>query len=198
MTSRTADARRQRGMSLIEVLVAVLIMTVVALGIIPLFTRSMRQNREGSNYTNLTNVARGALEEVKGLDFNAPQLQIAGAQRIRNMYQYWDNNTRTWFSWDTSASGAWADLGGLPTALDNGGPAPTPPSTAVWFRTITVEQFTAGDLLTDKSLDFPLLGSTDGMDVHYKRIRVAVTPLWGVANILGRGTPVSLEVVKAF
>jgi type II secretory pathway pseudopilin PulG len=187
---------RESGMSLIEVLVAVAIMMTIALGIIPLFTRSIRQNKEGDNYTNYTNVARTTLEEIKSLDINAPQLTIASARSVRNMYQYWSNATQTWWSWDTTA-GAWANLGGLPTGADDGGlPAPAP-ANALWYRTITVEQFTAGDLTDDKSLDFPLPGSADAMNVHYKRVRVAVQPLWRL-EILGRPTPISLEVIKAF
>lgn len=196
--TRVIRSPAQRGMSLIEVLIAVLIMTVVALGIIPLFTRSIRQNREGGNYTNLTNVARSALEEVKGLDLNSPQLKIANASTVRNMYQYYDTATRTWFSWDVAGAGTWQDLGGLPTALDNGALPAAPPSTAVWYRTITVEQFLSADLTDDGVLDHPLLGSTDAMDVHLKRIRVAVRPMWGAESIFGRPTPVSLEVIKAF
>lgn len=166
---------RVAGMSLIEVLIAVAIMMVIALGIIPLFTRAMRLNREGANFSDVTNVARTTLEEYLKLDFNSPQLTLAAGQTTLTTDQYWDATTRLW------------------TAVPVGGP----PAGAIWERTISVQQFAAGDLTSDGSLDSPLDGSVTKDNVQLKRIRVAVRPLWQGTNVLGRPSPAALELIKS-
>lgn len=177
---RTASrSHEQRGMSLVEVLVAALIMVVVALGLIPLFTRSMRQNREGANFTDLTNVARSALEEYLQMDFGAPRLTIPAGSEELVVQHYWNAATEEWLP--------------LPADLD------TLPATARFERTIQVQQFASGDLILDGTLDDPLAGDAPADLVQLKRIRVMVRALTiaGREFVSGRPTPVALEVLKA-
>src|SRR5688500_9627085 len=148
---RTAPrSHGQRGMSLIEVLVAALIMVVVALGLIPLFTRSMRQNREGANFTDLTNVARSALEEYLQMDFIAPRLTIPPGSEELVVQHYWNAATEEWLP--------------LPADLN------TLPATARFERTIQVQQFASGDLILDGTLDDPLAGDAPAEDRKSTRL----------------------------
>jgi prepilin-type N-terminal cleavage/methylation domain-containing protein len=175
---RVRTARRsheQAGMSLIEVLIAVLIMVVIAIGLLPLFNRSIRQNRDGSNYMELTNVARSTLEEYSQLDFNAQGLAVPAGQTMLLRHEYWSNAESRW----------------LPLPDPN-----NPPATARWQRSVQIEQFTAGDLVEDRALDDPLDGDTPEEFVHLKRIRVTVRPRWTAFDIFGRPTPIALQVVK--
>jgi type II secretory pathway pseudopilin PulG len=166
-------------MSLVEVLVAALIMVVVALGLIPLFARSMRQNREGANFMDLTNVARSALEEHLQMDFAAPRLTIPAGSDELVVQQYWDSATDQWLP--------------LPADLN------TLPATAEFERTIQIQQFASGDLILDGTLDDPLAGDVPADLVQLKRIRVMVRALTvaGREYVAGRPTPVALEVLKA-
>jgi type II secretory pathway pseudopilin PulG len=166
-------------MTLVEVLVAVLIMVVVAMGLIPLFSRSIRQNREGANFMELTNVARSTLEQYLQLDFNAPQLTLADGQPDIVIQEYWHQGVRQWLPLP-------ADLNTLPIA-------------AQVERTILIQQFSSGDLILDGKLDTPHPGGTSLQQIQLKRIRVMVRPLSIVGRefATGRPTPIALEVLKA-
>ena len=179
LDTRRARARsRQRGMSLIEVLVAVLIMATVALSIIPLFIRAIRQNHDGATYNDVTNVARSALEEVVRHDFNAPELTVDVGTQKRTK-QVFDRGLQRWV--DSTAS--------MPAPSD-----PTKPH--LYERWVTVEQFRGGDFNDDGYLDDPLPAGTNPMQVNLKRIRVMVRPLLG-SSFFGRPAPTTLEIIKA-
>ena len=167
----------ESGMSLLEVLIGLALMATIAIAILPLFSRSVRQNRDGEKYTDLSNVARSTLEEYQQLDFNSPPLTIAPGSTSIVAIQYWDTTTRTW----TTV----ADLS-------------TAPKSALWGRTVTVKQYASGDLLDNGTLDTPLDGNSSALDVQLKMVSVTVRPLWGTNNpVLGAPTPVTLQLLKA-
>lgn len=60
---------RQRGVSLVETLVALLILSFVALSILAMFSHGVELNASGADYTTLTNLAKDKLEELVGLPF---------------------------------------------------------------------------------------------------------------------------------
>lgn len=163
------------GMSLIEVLIAVAIMVTVSLSLLPLFARSIRQNREGGNWTETNNVARSALEEYQQLEFGATQLVIPAGSTERLSNQYWNAVNRRW-----------ADLAD----------PSNPPAGARWQRSVSVQQFSSGDLIEDGWLDDPLDGAAPADQVQLKLVRVLVRPLWRNEQI-GRPTPVVLEAIKS-
>ena len=181
----TSSPRGEAGMSLIEVLIALVLIGVVAIGIVPLFARSVRQNREGGNYTDITNVARSCLEEYLQFEFNAPSLTVPAGSTERMTNQYLDPGTKRWVTYVS------------PTV---------PPANALYQRSVQVQQFTAGDLVLDGSLDSPQDGGVPARNIQLKLVRVAVRPLWGgvgggsgggVFDILGKRTPIAIEVLKA-
>lgn len=65
------------GFSLIEVLIAMGLLTLVAVGLLSLFSRSVLQNVEGKESTVSTNHSRSELETHKQLTFNNWELEIA-------------------------------------------------------------------------------------------------------------------------
>ena len=166
----------EAGMSLLEVLIGLALMATIAIAILPLFSGSVRQNRDGEKYTDLGNVARSTLEEYQQLDFNAPPLTIAPGSTSTVAIQYWDTTTRKWTT-----------VANLSTA----------PQSALWSRTITVQQYSSGDLLDNGTLDTPLDGNSSALDVQLKMVRVTVRPLWGNNPVLGVPTPVTLQLLKA-
>lgn len=181
-----APLRDELGMSLIEVLIAVAIMTVIALGIVPLFMRSIRQNREGANYTEVTNIARSALEELVRNDFNSPELTI-DAGTVKETRQVYDRTLQLWVN---------ASL--APNPL----PDPTDWTKPHFFeRRIKVEQFAGGDFIEDGYLDTPEPAGTNPTEVQIKRIRVMVLPVFGSTPgvgqfLLGSPNPTTLEAIK--
>jgi type II secretory pathway pseudopilin PulG len=172
-----APASREAGMSLVEVLIGVALLAVIAVGILPLFANSIRQNREGGKFTDLSNVARSTLEEYERLDFNAPQLSIPAGKTSSQLDQYWDATGRQWVAFAAPGS---------------------PPSSALWQRSVVVQQYASGDLLDNGNLDTPLDGGVSASEVQLKMVRVVVRPLWNAANkVLGVPTPVTLQLLKA-
>lgn len=67
---------REGGFSLLEVLIAVAILGIVALGIVGLFSHSIVTNASGYDYAVLTGVARQALEQLQALPFTDPALDV--------------------------------------------------------------------------------------------------------------------------
>ena len=180
LTMSSQTRRRESGMSLIEVLIAVVLIGVIAVSLVPLFTRSVRQNREGGNYTEMTNVARSTLEQFGQFDFNAPQLTLAAGTTEKVTNEYLDPATKRWVTF-------------VPPAV--------PPTGAFYQRTVQVQQYSAGDLLDNGSLDSPQDGAVNRDNVQLKLIRVSVRPLWGGTGgsgaLLGKRTPIAIELLKA-
>lgn len=68
----------EAGFSLVEVLIAVAILGIVALGIVGLFSHSIVVNASGYDYAVLSGVARQSLEQLQSLPFLDPQLAATG------------------------------------------------------------------------------------------------------------------------
>lgn len=68
--------RREGGMTLIELLVAMAILAVVILSVIGLFTQSITLNASGMDYTRINDLARDRVEELVGLPFDDPALLV--------------------------------------------------------------------------------------------------------------------------
>ena len=63
----------QGGFTLVEILVAIVILSFVALGIAGLFSHSIKVNASGYDYALLSTEARLAIESLQALPFDDPQ-----------------------------------------------------------------------------------------------------------------------------
>ncbi len=63
-------------MTLVELLVAMTILAVVILSVIGLFTQSIGLNASGMDYTRVNDLSRSKLEELMGLPFDHPTIQV--------------------------------------------------------------------------------------------------------------------------
>ncbi|HTY42149.1 MAG TPA: prepilin-type N-terminal cleavage/methylation domain-containing protein [Thermoanaerobaculia bacterium] len=68
--------RREAGLTLIEMLIAVALLGIVLLGIAPLFIASVRSNYAANEYTSIHNLARDRLEQLSNLPVTDPQLTV--------------------------------------------------------------------------------------------------------------------------
>ena len=134
-----------RGFTVIEVLIAAVLLLLIAIGVLPMFTRSMVSNAEGFDHSRVANFARGRAEEFYQLPFDSPELTLAAGNELVFDEHYSQNKKR------------WVDG----AAVEDG-------DTALWTRTTTIRQFGVDDLTT------PLAATAPDINVHLKEITVAV------------------------
>jgi prepilin-type N-terminal cleavage/methylation domain-containing protein len=78
MVLRISPRRREAGLTLIEVLVALSILAVALLALAPMFTTAVRSNASAYQLTNSTTLAREKLEELSGYPRSDPRLTVPG------------------------------------------------------------------------------------------------------------------------
>jgi type II secretory pathway pseudopilin PulG len=134
--------RRESGLTLVEVLVAAVVLGLALLALAPMFTSAVRSNASAYQLTNSTTLAREKLEELSGYPRSDPRLAVlapnnasgpttasVGAGSIVGVNVWCQNDLPSWYNPQTGAT-----LGP--------GPRPGP----AWFsypftRTYTIEQF---------------------------------------------------------
>lgn len=109
----TPSARNSDGFTLVEILVALVILSFVALGIAGLFTHAVKTNASGHDYALLATEARFALETLQALPFDHDDLQVAG--NPHTMAPVSPNFTITYTvadynidNWQEATAGNWA------------------------------------------------------------------------------------------
>jgi prepilin-type N-terminal cleavage/methylation domain-containing protein len=119
-----APARRSAdsGFTLIEILVALVILSFVALGIAGLFSHSIVVNASGHDYALLASEARFALETLQGLPFEHANL-VATGTGTRTLPSQAGGFTITYSvddyyvaDWTTASAGSWPAPQGTQTA----------------------------------------------------------------------------------
>jgi type II secretory pathway pseudopilin PulG len=168
--------RPAAGFSLVEALLATLIVVVVVLGLLPLFTRAARSNFQGAESTSVANMAVSRAEEFFQFPFDNPSLTIASGTTENTFDEVWTKEDAGWIA----GTAATATAGG---------------KTPLWTRQTVVRQYNVNDILDGEPLT-PLDGDTPLTSVHLKEIRVAVagTRLGGP---LGGGQALSVQLFKS-
>lgn len=146
-----APNSRQQGFSMIEVLIASVLLLVMVLGILPLFFRSTVNNAMGADSTQLANLSKSRVEEYSQLPFDAPQLTPVGGSTVLRTIDYWSPSLENFVS------------------TVPGGNAPIR-----FQRTTEIRQYSMADLLADGKLDTALPGTADPSTVQIKEIVVSV------------------------
>lgn len=117
------NQRSDRGFTLIEVLVALLILAIVSLGVAGMFSHAMVVNASGYDYARLASQARFVLEELRARPFNdATLIETTGTAWVPQSGSYSNRNfTATYAITDFSINN-WTDLGAwsVPTGLAPG------------------------------------------------------------------------------
>jgi Tfp pilus assembly protein PilV len=144
----------EAGFSIVEGLIASVILLIVVLGVLPLVTQSMANNVQGNTSSEQANGIVDGLEELLSLPFNAPEMTVASGQPSLVSTDHRDLDERRWQ--------AGAGTG-----------------TQQFTRTSTVEIFTVNDIDNDGdyTFDTPQDGSiavTDPGTVAFKRIQMTI------------------------
>ncbi|HSG41199.1 MAG TPA: prepilin-type N-terminal cleavage/methylation domain-containing protein [Thermoanaerobaculia bacterium] len=161
----------QRGFSVVEVLIAAAIFLIIAVGVLPLFVQSMRNNASGRDATEISHVGKSRVEELLQVPYNALEIPAGTTESV--VEDYWSRSTEAWVT-------------GTPTASD---------ADALWLRTTRVRQFGLNDLTADGIADIPLDGGTPAGQVHFKEIVVEIRS--GNENIFSSGKSLTLRMLRA-
>jgi prepilin-type N-terminal cleavage/methylation domain-containing protein len=145
------ELKRDRGFSVVEVLIATLIFLIIAVGILPLFAASTKNNLDGREATETANFGRSAVEDLLQAQFNDPRLAVPAAATVSTVQEYYSKKDLVWKA-------------GTGTAVDP----------ALWRRQIRVRQFNVKDMMEDGVLDEPETGAADPGQVHLKEVDVQV------------------------
>lgn len=119
---RLKPGRCRQGFSLLEVLVAMVLLVVVVAGLLPLFSRSVLENVEGRELTKSGSLGRSEAEDLHQLFFNNWELEIQNGN-VRTTQDYWDQGLA-----DKVGDEAWV------ATVPVGAVAP-------WTRTVDVRQY---------------------------------------------------------
>lgn len=175
MEMTTRPSRRAAGFSLVETLLAALILMVVALGVLPLFSRAMASNLSGSESTSLSNLAATHAEELYQLPFDHDLLRVpVGATEVVRD-EVWTEEDNSWIT------------GTLATVEGD--------KTVRWTRQTRIRQFNVNDLLG--SSPTPLDGGTPPGSVQVKEIEVEVGTSRQGGIALGPARSLRVRLFKA-
>jgi prepilin-type N-terminal cleavage/methylation domain-containing protein len=203
-SNKTCVPQLTDGFSLVEVLIAMALLTVVLLSLVPLFQRSMVVNANGREAGQQSALGRSEVEELLQLPFNHDLLEVAAGTE-RTFTEYWST--------------------GLPERLGDEGWRPDPPTPgaglgeqeeALWQRTVRVHQYSLngvedsdGDGVIDRILgledadrdgvfDNPLPAGALAASVHLKEVEVTVDSRRGAGNPVPRASRLRLQQLKSF
>lgn len=188
--------RTEAGFSLVEVLVAMLLLALITLSIVPLFGRAIADNAAGKEAGSQAALGRSQLEEQVQLPFSHRRLEVeAGTARVEERFY----------------AGGSRELGD--EAWENSRPAD---GVTFWRRTATVRQYgvngvqdTDGDGVIDLVqgledadrdgvFDNPLPAGALPGTVHLKELDVTLDSERQEGNAIHPTRPLRLKALKAF
>jgi type II secretory pathway pseudopilin PulG len=169
--------RSRPGFSLVEVLLAMTLIMIIAVGIFPLFTQSSVSNLSGNDSTKVSNFARARAEEMFQLPFNATDLTLLAGNEllVPPTDEYYSAADELW----------------------KVGPAPaTDP--ALFVRRTTIRQYNV-DALTDGQVQVAeaLPSTAEPSAIHLKEIQVDITGTRTFGSPLGPAKRISVRLFKS-
>jgi hypothetical protein len=177
-------ARAEAGFSVIEGLIAALLLLVVTLGILPLFSRAMNNNVKGNDSTRQANSAVDSFETAVSLPFNsgAKMVPPAATSLVVTETLALKRVASATGGEDQAMSNRWE----LPADLAVG-------DIPVMNRQSTLQQFSLDDYIDNQNFDTPLEGDVESRLVHLKTIDLVLQDASGTG-----GQPYRLRVIQAY
>ena len=166
--------RSESGLSLVEALIAVALIGLIAVGIIPMFTRAMSDNLAGADYTRVTNFAKSKEEDFSRMTFNQQAIQLTTGNDLMST-EYMDPANLQW--------------------------SQTKPSSllAIWTRNTDISQYSINDSDSNGNYSFTnkLASGTSPLAIHVRQSQVQVQSS-SAAGPLGARRATTIRYLKAF
>lgn len=174
-TFRRGRLSGEAGLSLLELLIAMALLAVIAIGILPMMMRSLADSNRGWEATEVSNFALSEIEDQLATPFESPTLEV-GSGLTENL-----------------SSQAWVEgvLDQVGDAVEGWTDDPTGKGLMLWRRNTYVRWYNVNDL------DTPLDGDSDPSLVHLKEVQVQISGE-RQGGALGGGQELWIRVMKAF
>ena len=186
--------RRERGTSLVEVLVAALLLVIVALGLVPLLTRAMASNVSGADSTTVSNYAKTGAENLRQASFFWQELIVPAGQTEGLQTYYWTRGDGREVG---DGMEGWVRMAAAPDP-DTILPPPGGRGAVPGRRNTRVHYYNINDLSADSRFNDPLDGGIDPIFVHLKDYEVEVEGVDTSSIILGERRRIIVRTLKAF
>lgn len=176
--AKLPSSRGQAGFSLIEGLMAAGLLLVIAVSILPLFTRALESNVSGSRSSQMSTFVSADLEEVNQLTVDRDEWEVAASGGVRTLIPMF---------WDT---GPLFSTPGIPEQLGDEqwiDDADDALGLVIWSRNVSIRKYSLSDLQilagTDVGDDVivaaghPMLLDTplpDDESAHLTEVRVSI------------------------
>lgn len=147
----SAERRPEAGFSLVEVLIASMLLLFIVIGVLPLFSRSMMNNIQGNDASNVTNAAVQGFESLFTLPFNNDFVSLPAGQTLLERRQFYTLEGNQWL--DTLPSGQQAQ----------------------YERVLRLRQYSFADVADDGTFDTPLDGGAEPGNIQFKAFEMEVS-----------------------
>lgn len=147
----TAERRPEAGFSLIEVLIASMLLLFIVIGVLPLFSRSMMNNIQGNDASNFANSAVEGFESMFSLPFNNDLISLPAGQTLIERRQFFTLHGNQW-------------LAAVPAGDE-----------AQYERLFRLQQFSFADISEDGDFDTPLDGGAEPGNIQFKAFELEIT-----------------------
>lgn len=169
----------ETGVSLVEVLISLALLSLVVIGILPLFSTAVGNNREGNQLARVTNHARHHLERLMVLPFDDPALAVPNGEPSLETRELYSRSEDRWYLEDEFPEGERPEF-----------------SRVTLVRQFGVSALQDGDLEFED--DEILAGGTPAGLVHLKEIEVRVTSgLFTNVNTLGARKAITVRILRS-
>lgn len=183
--SRRRRPRPESGLSLVELLIAMGILSFIAIGIVPMLMSSLASNNRGWEATEAANFGKSFLDPLLQAPYEVPALTVnVGATELTDTMSY--------------SAGQLAVLGDADEGWHDG--APVDKGQLSWTRDTRVRYFQTDSLPPwpgGTANPVPLDGGTDISQVQLKEIQVRLTTV-RTGGMLGGGQRVTFQVYKSY
>lgn len=191
-----SQAGGEAGFSMVEVLIAAVLLLFIALGLVPLFGRAIANNATGSDFSQATNGNRSRVEETLQIPFNSAILNLPTGDTEVEAHDFWAGGYPGQVG--DSAEGWWTTTDGEP---------PTGKGQVLWERRVVTHQYNMNSF---SKADFSLTPDEQEPGVperepgvpeyspfiHLKEIEVVLES--DRSDVLGGGRRVAFRVFKPF